>query len=121
MSHITWFYCAFSLLFISRALHLIIDIFIPLFRFTAFSVNGYTTFIGMHSFYAIAIIGLGITNFYLLKAFPIIFTDNFLISLHIGLGTLLLIGATMFLGAKPPVVTIVLFLEFLNLGLFNVN
>jgi len=121
MSHIIWFYCSFSLLFISRALHLIIDIFIPLFRFTAFSVNGHTTFIGMHSFYAIAIIGLGITNIYLLKVFPVIFTDNFLISLYIGLGTLLLIGATMFLGAKPPVVTIVLFLVFLSLGLFNAN
>ncbi len=121
MSPNIWFYRAFSLLFISGVLHLAIDVLIPLFRSASLSIDEHTTFIGMHSFYAIFIIGIGLSNVYLLKAFPAIFNDNFIIGLHAGIGALLLIGVVLFLGAKPPIVTMVLFLGFLIVGFLNVN
>lgn len=116
MSPNIWFYGAFGLLVISGALHLVIDILMPLLRSAAFSLDTQANFIGMHAFYAVSIMGLGLINLYLLKTFPAIFNDAVVIGIYIGIGALYLMGAVMFLGVKPPVVTMLLFLVLTALG-----
>ena len=113
-----WYLCAFSILFLSGVLHLIIDVLLPVIKKTNRVVELPIPFIGMHTFYAISISIMGLANIYLLYKYRFIFENNTIYGFYLFVGALYFVGTVLFMDVNPPKVTMILFLVSISVAFF---